>query len=124
MPQLPNRRPSLSKEASTIERNQKAVGSLRRKHSRASVNCDIQMTTSSELPGAIIIHRTDQARQANPERLNLDKRNLECCPLVEGEGRLRLLNLQNNRIRKMGHFYGLPNLIFLDLYNNRIEVSR
>jgi Leucine-rich repeat (LRR) protein len=35
---------------------------------------------------------------------------------------LRLLNLQNNVIRKIDNLTGLPNLIFLDLYNNRIEV--
>lgn len=35
---------------------------------------------------------------------------------------LRLLNLQNNAIRRIENLFGLPNLIFLDLYNNRIEV--
>lgn len=35
---------------------------------------------------------------------------------------LRLLNLQNNSIRKIENLLGLPNLIFLDLYNNRVEV--
>ena len=98
--------------------NRPTVGSLRRKTS----NSDVRIAKSSDLPGAMIIYRTEQARQANPERLNLDKRNLDCCPLIEGEGRLRLLNLQNNRIKKLGHFFGLPNLIFLDLYNNQIQV--
>lgn len=43
-------------------------------------------------------------------------------PLLEGEQMLRLLNLQNNSIRKIENLLGLPNLIFLDLYNNRVEV--
>lgn len=36
---------------------------------------------------------------------------------------LRLINLQNNAIRRIENLLGLPNLIFLDLYNNRIEVG-
>jgi Leucine-rich repeat (LRR) protein len=35
---------------------------------------------------------------------------------------LRLLNLQNNIIARIDNLLRLPNLIFLDLYNNRIEV--
>ncbi|GLD91497.1 hypothetical protein PINS_up000030 [Pythium insidiosum] len=64
-----------------------------------------------------------QAKAANPERLNLDRRNLPVVPLLDGEQMLRLLNVQNNLIRRIEHLTGLPNLIFLDLYNNRIEVS-
>lgn len=64
-----------------------------------------------------------QAKASNPERLNLDRRNLPVIPLLEGEQVLRLLNLQNNAIRKIENLFGLPNLIFLDLYNNRIEVG-
>lgn len=63
-----------------------------------------------------------QAKTSNPERLNLDRRNLPVIPLLEGEQVLRLLNLQNNAIRQIENLFGLPNLIFLDLYNNRIEV--
>lgn len=36
---------------------------------------------------------------------------------------LRLINLQNNAIRRIENLLGLPNLIFLDLYNNRVEVG-
>ena len=42
-------------------------------------------------------------------------------PLLEGEERLRLLNLQHNLITKIENLVSLPNLIFLDLYNNHIE---
>lgn len=63
-----------------------------------------------------------QTKASNPERLNLDRRNLPVIPLLEGEQILRLLNLQNNVIRRIENLLGLPNLIFLDLYNNRIEV--
>lgn len=62
-----------------------------------------------------------EERQANPERLNLDKRKLVQCPLLDGEERLRLLNYQNNLITRITNMNGLPNLIFLDLYNNQIR---
>lgn len=34
---------------------------------------------------------------------------------------MRLLNYQNNLIRKITNLANLPNLIFLDLYNNLID---
>jgi len=70
---------------------------------------------------SIVVFRTQEERLRNPERLNLDRRQLDNCPLLEQEQRLRLLNYQNNRIRKISNLENLPNLIFLDLYNNQIS---
>jgi leucine-rich repeat-containing protein 49 len=53
--------------------------------------------------------------------LNLDKRDLTHMPLLEGEERLRLLNLQHNHVQKIENLVSLPALIFLDLYNNNIK---
>lgn len=69
---------------------------------------------------SLVIYRTQEERLRNPERLNLDRRQLEICPQLEQEHRLRLLNYQNNRIRQISNLENLPNLIFLDLYNNQI----
>lgn len=69
---------------------------------------------------SLVVFRTPEERQRNPERLNLDRRQLEVCPLLEQEQRLRLLNFQNNSIRAISNLENLPNLIFLDLYNNKI----
>ena len=71
-------------------------------------------------PDSLVVFRTPEERLRNPERLNLDRRQLEICPLLEQEQRLRLLNFQNNNIRMIQNLENLPNLIFLDLYNNRI----
>ena len=60
-------------------------------------------------------------RQRNPERLNLDRRNLEVCPLLEQEEKLRLLNYQNNNIKSISNLENLPQLIFLDFYNNHLQ---
>jgi leucine-rich repeat-containing protein 49 len=57
----------------------------------------------------------------NPERMNLDNRNFLSCPVLEGEQRLRLLNMQNNCIQRIENMVNLPSLIFLDLYNNQIS---
>lgn len=69
---------------------------------------------------SLVVFRTPEERLRNPERLNLDRRQLEVCPLLEQEQRLRLLNFQNNSIRVIQNLENLPNLIFLDLYNNKI----
>jgi leucine-rich repeat-containing protein 49 len=72
-------------------------------------------------PDSLVIFRTPEERMRNPERLNLDRRNLYVCPILEQEHRLRLLNYQNNYITSISRIENLPNLIFLDLYNNQIR---
>ena len=57
----------------------------------------------------------------NPERLNLDRRNLFDCPRLEEEESLRLLNYQNNNISAITNVENLPQLIFLDFYNNNLR---
>ena len=69
----------------------------------------------------LVVFRTPDERARNPERLNLDRRQLDVCPLLESEHRLRLLNYQNNSIQVIQNLENLPNLIFLDLYNNKIS---
>ncbi|ETL86799.1 hypothetical protein L917_13819 [Phytophthora nicotianae] len=84
-------------------------------------NQEVHFAVTAEIPGVPIVYRNQKTKATNPERLNLDRRNLPVIPLLEGEQTLRLLNLQNNVIRRIENLLGLPNLIFLDLYNNRIE---
>ena len=67
-----------------------------------------------------VVYRTPEQKSKNPERLNLDRRQLVECPYLENEMKLRLLNYQNNRLGSISALNGLPNLIFLDLYNNQI----
>ena len=73
------------------------------------------------LPGVLVVYRKPSERNSNPERLNLDRRELTQMPLLEGEEKLRLLNYQHNFILKIENLLSLPNLIFLDLYNNQIK---
>lgn len=75
---------------------------------------------SPEFPGLPIVYRTASARAKCPDRLNLDKRSLSVCPVVEGEMQVRLLNYQDNEIREISNLANLPNLIYLDLYSNEI----
>ncbi|XP_006818706.1 uncharacterized protein LOC102806363 [Saccoglossus kowalevskii] len=76
---------------------------------------------SPSVPGVPIVYRTPEERGANPDRLNLDRRRLTVCPILEGEEHLRLLNFQHNMITKIQHLNNLRRLIFLDLYDNQIE---
>ena len=46
-----------------------------------------------QIPGVLVVYRKPSERNTNPDRLNLDKRDLTHMPLLEGEERLRLLNL-------------------------------
>jgi leucine-rich repeat-containing protein 49 len=77
-----------------------------------------------QIPGVLVVYRKPSERLANPERLNLDRRELAHLPLLEGEEKLRLLNFQHNAIAKIENLVSLPSLIFLDLYSNQIrEIS-
>ena len=75
-------------------------------------------------PGVPVVYRPPEERAANPDRLNLDRRHLTICPILEGEDRLRLLNLQHNAITRLQNLLNLRRLVFLDLYDNLIhEIS-
>lgn len=76
---------------------------------------------SPTVPGVPIVYRLPEERQANPDRLNLDRRRLTICPILEGEDYLRLLNFQHNLISRISHLENLKRLIFLDFYDNQIE---
>eukprot|EP00903_Cladosiphon_okamuranus_P021119 g19400.t1 len=71
--------------------------------------------------GVLMVRRNEEQKKKSPERLNLHRRRLRSCPVVQGDTRLRLLNYQNNLISKVTNVANLPNLIFLDLYNNNID---
>eukprot|EP00698_Gefionella_okellyi_P025095 TRINITY_DN9076_c0_g1_i1.p1 TRINITY_DN9076_c0_g1~~TRINITY_DN9076_c0_g1_i1.p1 ORF type:complete len:780 (-),score=174.04 TRINITY_DN9076_c0_g1_i1:157-2496(-) len=81
------------------------------------------MSAASTMPsaGTPVVVRSDDEKRANPERLNLDRRKLTICPVLEGEHKLRLLNYQNNAITEIANLTNLPELIFLDFYNNQIR---
>jgi hypothetical protein len=57
-------------------------------------------------PGQAVMYRSPAEKLADPERLNLDRRGLTGCPVLEGEERLRLLNYQNNAIVAIGNLCG------------------
>ncbi|XP_041367992.1 leucine-rich repeat-containing protein 49-like isoform X2 [Gigantopelta aegis] len=76
---------------------------------------------SPSAPGVPVVYRTPEERAANPDRLNLDRRKLHVCPILEGEEQLRLLNYQHNQISRIQYLGTLKRLIFLDLYDNNID---
>jgi len=68
-----------------------------------------------QIPGILVVQRKQSERNFNPERLNLDRKDLTHMTLMEGEEKLRLLCYQHNKIEKIENLVSLPNLIFLDL---------
>ncbi len=59
---------------------------------------------------------------AQHEKMDLSRKNLSECPDLQDAVYLKCLDLQNNLISRIDNLYTLRNLIFLDLYNNQIEV--
>ena len=78
-------------------------------------------TESPVAPGVPVVYRSPEERSANQDRLNLDRRHLNVFPILEGEERLRLLNLQHNSITRLQHLSNLKRLVFLDLYDNLVH---
>eukprot|EP00039_Didymoeca_costata_P010926 m.149157 g.149157 ORF g.149157 m.149157 type:complete len:573 (+) comp15007_c2_seq2:180-1898(+) len=70
---------------------------------------------------SLTISRSEEDRESDPDRLNLDKRGLKSCPIIENEPQLRLINLQQNDIREIQHMVGFRGLVFLDLFDNSIQ---
>ena len=54
-------------------------------------------------------------------KISYHRRNLKVCPILRGEELVRLLNFQHNLITKVENLNHLQRLIFLDLYDNKIE---
>lgn len=73
-----------------------------------------------QIPNILIIYRRPKERLQNPEKIQLDSRGLKHIPLLEGEERIKYLNLQNNEILKIENLVSLPNLHFLDLSQNKL----
>jgi leucine-rich repeat-containing protein 49 len=53
--------------------------------------------------------------------MSLESRTLKHIPLLEGEEKIKYLNLQNNEIIKIENLVSLPNLTFIDLSCNKIK---
>jgi Leucine-rich repeat (LRR) protein len=73
-----------------------------------------------QIPNVLIVYRRPLERQANPEKIVLDSRNLQAVPLLEGEEAIKVLVLSNNSIRKIDHLVSLPNLQVLDFSSNKL----
>ncbi|XP_076465763.1 leucine-rich repeat-containing protein 49-like isoform X2 [Babylonia areolata] len=102
-----------SRESRSAQKNPKATAYL--------PGDRVIFAESPTAPGIPVVYRTPEERAANPDRLNLDRRKLTVCPILEGEDQLRLLNYQHNTITRIQHLTSLRRLIFLDLYDNQIE---
>jgi len=74
-----------------------------------------------QIPNILIIYRRPCERKINPEKICLDTRGLTHIPLLEGEEKIKYLNLQNNKISKIENLVSLPNLHFLDLSSNKLS---
>lgn len=57
-------------------------------------------------------------RANNLEKLSLDYLDLTHMPLLEGEEKLKILTYQHNRIPSIQNLVSLPNLLYLDMYDN------
>jgi leucine-rich repeat-containing protein 49 len=74
-----------------------------------------------QIPNILIVYRRPTERDLNVEKMNIDSRALKHIPLLEGEERIKYLNLQNNEIGKIENLVSLPGLNFLDISCNRIK---
>lgn len=77
------------------------------------------------LPNIVVIYRRPVEREANPDKIILDSKGFLNIPLLEGEDRIKYLNLKNNAVSKIENLVPLPNLQFLDLSQNQLcEINR
>ena len=79
----------------------------------------------AQIPNIIVIYRRPSERTANAEKLSLEHRGLKNMPLLEGEEKLKHLNLSFNEISKIENIVSLPNLTLLDISQNKLtEIAK
>lgn len=79
----------------------------------------------TQIPNIIVIYRRPSERTNNAEKLSLEHRGLKNVPLLEGEEKLKHLNLSFNEISKIENIVSLPNLTFLDFSQNKLtEIAK
>lgn len=54
------------------------------------------------------MYRRPRERDQNQDKILLDQRGLKHIPLLEGEDRVKYLNLQNNLISKIENLVSVP----------------
>jgi Leucine-rich repeat (LRR) protein len=72
------------------------------------------------IPGKMIVYRKPDQRDTNPEHIILEHKGLKEIPLLEGEERLKFLNLQRNQIESIDNLVSLPNLTMINMGRNKI----
>lgn len=81
---------------------------------------DVLFVEIPQIPKKIVVYRRPSYRQKTYDRLYLNNMDLPHIPLFEGEENLKLLSLENNIINKIDHLVSLNNLLYLNLYANKI----
>ena len=79
-------------------------------------------STADDGDTAVLFHRSEGDKARQPIALNLSDRELHEVPLLMNEAHLALLSLERNSLCRLQHLRYVPNLIFLDLHANRLEV--
>ncbi|XP_076321162.1 leucine-rich repeat-containing protein 49-like [Tachypleus tridentatus] len=90
-------------------------------YSSKTASSKSKLIVQKNLQGELVIKRTPEEHQANPEKLVLINVGLKECPILEGENQLQLLNYQHNKIQYISNLAAMRNLVFLDLSDNCIE---
>ena len=73
-----------------------------------------------QIPGILIVYRRPAERAINPDKMSLNGRNLTHIPLLEGEEKVKYLNLYQNQVAKIENLVSLPNLHYLNLGSNKL----
>jgi leucine-rich repeat-containing protein 49 len=81
-------------------------------------NDNIIFAELMRIPGALVVYRKPSERNKNYDKLILQNMGLTVLPLLEGEEKLKMLNLQGNKIAKIENLVSLHSLVYLDLYDN------
>lgn len=137
-------RKCLKAEAQRIEKLTRTEGKTRaverpKTSGKISRVNEKRRTLENDIP---VVFRTAAERSSRVELLNLKGRELKVntinalliapawytwilkvCPFIKGEKELKVLSLENNAIQSLSRLTNLPNLIYLDLHNNRIQVA-
>jgi leucine-rich repeat-containing protein 49 len=61
-----------------------------------------------QIPNIVIVYRRPVEREESAEKIAIENKGLNHIPLLEGEERMKYLNLQGNKIKRIENLVSIP----------------
>lgn len=82
----------------------------------------IFLLRNNSSPSKLLIKRTKEKAEKEPERLKIDNHELKVFPIIADADKVKVLSLEHNYIERIENINYIRYIVYLDLYDNGIKV--